>query len=189
MPRRIRLLRRGTALTRAEKKEFGPVQIIVVGFHDLSFQGRIFPELRRLRDLEIVRLVDMVVVTKSDAGDLVGVKVSDLDQKESTQFGAIAGALVGLGPEGDIGAQVRAGDEVDTLGYLGDERTWSVADAIPPGTMAVVALLEHRWAIPLRDAVQTAGGTTLADAWVHPDDLAFYRGVAAAKEAEAGGKS
>jgi hypothetical protein len=36
--------------------------------------------------------------------------------------------------------------------------------------MAVVGLLEHRWAIPLRDAVARAGGKALADAWVHPDD-------------------
>jgi hypothetical protein len=189
MPSRLRALRRGTALTRAEKKEFGPVQIVVVGFDDLSFQGDIFPELRRLRDREIVRLVDMVVVTKSDGGDLVGVKVSDLDQKGSTQFGAIAAALVGLGSAADIEPRVRAGEEADALGFLGDERTWSVADAIPAGTMAVVALLEHRWAIPVRDAVQRAGGTTLADAWVHPDDLAFYTAVAAAAKAKGEGTS
>jgi hypothetical protein len=40
--------------------------------------------------------------------------------------------------------------------------------------MAVVALLEYRWAIPLREAVLRAGGATLADAWIHPDDLVLY---------------
>ena len=60
------------------------------------------------------------------------------------------------------------------MGFLGDERTWSVADVIPPGTMAVVALIEHRWAIPVGDAVRHAGGETLADAWVHPEDLAAF---------------
>jgi hypothetical protein len=43
--------------------------------------------------------------------------------------------------------------------------------AVVAGTMAVVALLEHRWAIPLRDAVRRVGGVTLADAWIHPEDL------------------
>jgi hypothetical protein len=48
-----------------------------------------------------------------------------------------------------------------------------------------VVLLEHRWAIPLRDAVQRSGGETVADAWVHPDDLTFLGGVAAVSQAQA----
>jgi hypothetical protein len=46
-----------------------------------------------------------------------------------------------------------------------------VADAIPAGSIAAIALIEHRWAIPLRDAVGRAGGVALADEWVHPEDL------------------
>jgi hypothetical protein len=34
----------------------------------------------------------------------------------------------------------------------------------------VVALIEHRWAIPLRDAVQQSGGAVLADAWIDPQN-------------------
>jgi hypothetical protein len=48
---------------------------------------------------------------------------------------------------------------------------WYVDDAIPPGTAAAIALLDHRWAIGLRDAIRDAGGFHLADAWVHPADL------------------
>ena len=55
---------------------------------------------------------------------------------------------------------------------------WYMADAIPTGTSAGIALLEHRWAIPLRDAIERAGGKTLVDSWVHPQDL-----VAAGAEA------
>jgi hypothetical protein len=73
-------------LTRAERKEFGPVQIVVVGFDDLKFQGDILPELRRLRDLEIVRLVGMVIIAKSHSGELVRVKASDLTEEESASW-------------------------------------------------------------------------------------------------------
>jgi hypothetical protein len=66
-------------------------------------------------------------------------------------------------------------DSGEVLGFLADDRSWSVADAIPPGVLAVVALLEHRWVIPLRTAVARAGGRTLADAWVHPDDAIIQR--------------
>ena len=72
MPPKMRALRRGSALTRAKKKEFGPVQIVVVGFDDLKFQGDILPELRRLRDLEIIRLVGMVIIAKSHSGSSCG---------------------------------------------------------------------------------------------------------------------
>jgi hypothetical protein len=60
--------------------------------------------------------------------------------------------------------------------------TWYVDDAIPPGSAAAVALIEHRWAIPLRDAIRDAGGFHLADAWIHPADLVAI-GVASAEEA------
>jgi hypothetical protein len=51
-------------------------------------------------------------------------------------------------------------------------RAGMLADAIPAGTMAAVAVIEHRWAIPLRDAIQRAGGMPPADAWLAPEDLA-----------------
>jgi hypothetical protein len=95
MPSKMPALRRGSALARAEKKEFGPVQIVVVGFDDLKFEGDILPELRRLRDLEIVGLLDMVIVAKSDSEDLVQVHASDLTQKEAAQSGAIAELSLG----------------------------------------------------------------------------------------------
>ena len=139
-------LRRGTALTRAEKKELGPVQILVLGFENLTLQDGIVSELGRLRKLEIVRLVDMVVVTKTANGDLAGVNASDLNETESAQFRGMAAALVGLESAAEgMQAGVRAGSEVaEARGFLGDERTWSVADAIPPGHLAIVVLLEHR---------------------------------------------
>jgi len=175
MPSKVRALRRGGALTRSERKETGPLQIVVVGFEDLKFESEIAGELKRLRNLEIVRLVDAVVVTKSKGGELVPVKAGELSQEESAQFGAILGSLVGLDGDEQGGGTGEGSGEV--MGFLGDERSWSVPDVIPAGTMAVVALLEHRWAIPLRDAVRRADGVALADAWIHPEDLVLY-GVA-----------
>ena len=123
----------------------------------------------------------MVIIAKSRSGELVRVKASDLTEEESAQLGAMAGSLVGLGATGEEGTEptARAGAQVgEVRGFLGGEQTWSVAEVIPPNTMAVVALLEHRWAIPLREAVLRAGGATLADAWIHPDDLVLYGALA-----------
>jgi uncharacterized membrane protein len=155
-------------------EEFGPVQIMVVGFDGDRFNGEILPELQRLKDLDILRVVDLVVVAKDVEGEIAAVELSDLSDDERAQFGAIAGALVGLGMEGDeegLEAGALAGADAAAEGFLGEEAVWSIADVIPAGTTAAVALLEHRWAIPLRDAIRRAGGIPLADTWVHPEDL------------------
>jgi uncharacterized membrane protein len=155
-------------------EEFGPVQIMVVGFEDPNFQGEVLSELRRLKEADIVRVVDLVVVAKDTAGEIAAVEVSDLSDEERAEFGALAGALIGLGMEGDeegLEAGALAGAEAAEGGILGDEAVWSIADVIPMGTTAAVALLEHRWAIPLRDAIRRAGGVPLADTWLHPEDL------------------
>src|SRR3954447_23376651 len=81
--------------------EFGPVQILVVGFDNIEFTGKILGELRRLKEHDIVRLVDLVVVAKDSDGEVAGVELSDLSQEEREQFGAILGALIGLGMDGE----------------------------------------------------------------------------------------
>jgi uncharacterized membrane protein len=156
-------------------EEIGPVQIMVVGFEKPDFQGEVLAELRRLREAGLIRLVDLVVVTK-DGDDVVAVELSDLTPEESAEFGAVAGALIGLGAAGEEGAEAGAiaGAEAGADGVLGEEGAWSIADAIPSGATAAVALIEHRWAIPLRDAIRGAGGFSLADTWVHPEDLVAY---------------
>ena len=155
-------------------EEFGPVQILVVGFEHGKFEGKILEELRRLREADIVRLVDLVFVHHDEEGNLAKVEVSDLSQEEAMEMGALAGALVGFGAEGEEGVEAgaEAGAAAAQDGSLLDgDNAWYVADHIPPGSSAGIALLEHRWAIPLRDAIEEAGGHTLVDAWVHPEDL------------------
>jgi uncharacterized membrane protein len=159
-------------------EEFGPVQILVVGFGDGGdFKGEVMDELKRLTDEGIVRLVDLAVVSKDAEGDVTSVEVSGLTDEESQELGALAGAMIGLGMEGDeegMEAGAIAGAEAAEDGFIGDEEVWSIADAIPPGSTAAVALIEHRWAIGLRDAVRRAGGMALADTWVHPEDLVTF---------------
>ena len=155
-------------------EEFGPVQIMVVGFEDPNFRWEVLSELRRLKEADIVRVVDLVVVAKDTAGEIAAVEMSDLSDEERAEFGALAGALIGLGMEGDeegLEAGALAGAEAAEGGILGDEAVWSIADVIPMGTTAAVALLEHRWANTLRDANRRAGGVPLADTWLHPEDL------------------
>lgn len=162
--------------------KFGPVQILVVGFENGEFSGEILAELRRLREHDIVRLVDLLFVAKDESGEIEAVEHSELAEGEAEAFGALAGALLGLGAAGEQGAEagaaLGAAAVEDRGSVINPENVWFLADAIPPGTSAGIALLEHRWAIPLRDAIEGAGGETLVDTWIHPQDL-----VAAGAEA------
>jgi hypothetical protein len=58
-----------------------------------------------------------------------------------------------------------------------------VVEEIPNDSAAAIILLEHRWAIPLREAVIRANGMPIADTFIHPLDLVAV-GLIAAEEAE-----
>jgi uncharacterized membrane protein len=152
----------------------GPVQMLVVGFEGPEFKGEILEELTRLKDEDIIRLIDLVVVKKDDEGNIETLHTSDLSDDEAMEFGAVAGALIGLGADGEEGARAGAlaGAEAMEDGQVfDDDQVWYAADAIPNGTAAGIALIEHRWAIPLRDAIVRAGGIPLIDEWIHATDL------------------
>lgn len=165
----------------------GPVQMLVLGFEDPEFKGEILEELERLKEHDIVRLIDAIAVRKDENGEVEVLQKSDLSQEEAMEFGAVVGALIGLGAEGEEGAEAgaKAGAEALEDGHVFDEdEVWYVTDSIPNGSAAAIALIEHRWAIPLRDAIARAGGVALADEWIHAKDLVAV-GLMASEEAEA----
>jgi uncharacterized membrane protein len=164
----------------------GPVQLLILGFEDPQFNGEILAELERLKDADIVRVIDAVAIKKDDDGSITVLRTTDLSTDEAQEFGAVVGALIGLGAAGEEGmaAGAEAGAEAMADGEVFDEENvWYAADAIPNGTAAAAALLEHRWAIPLRGTILRAGGYVLADEWIHAKDLIAV-GLMAAAEAE-----
>jgi uncharacterized membrane protein len=165
---------------------FGPVQLLVLGFDRVRFDGEIMPEIERLKDEGIIRLIDLIFVT-NNRGVIDTIQTSDLSTEEAEGFGAIVGALIGAGMgDENIEAGMVAGAAEGADGHmLDDADVWFLADAIPEGTSAAVALIEHRWAIPLRDKIVAADGIVLADEWVHPADLVAI----GAHAAEAASKS
>jgi uncharacterized membrane protein len=167
----------------------GPVQLLVVGFDEPHFTGEVLAELKRLRDSDIARLVDLLVVRKHDDGTVEHVQITDLTTEEAEELGAIAGALIGLGTGSEEAVEAGAilgAAGVDEAGghMLSEDDFWFVDDAIPAGSAAAIALIEHRWATGLRDAIRNAGGVPLADSWLHPADLIAV-GLLAAEEAAA----
>ena len=154
----------------------GPVQLIVLGFNHPSFHGEIIAELERLRQSDTVRVIDALAVYKDAQGDMEVEHLSNLSTEEAVELGSKIGALVGLGIEGEAGMQAgaEAGAEAaarDGVQMFNDADTWDVLADIPNDTAAALLLIEHHWAVPLRDAIARAGGFRLGDGFISPFDL------------------
>jgi uncharacterized membrane protein len=165
----------------------GPVQLLVLGFRQPDFRGEISTELERLRDNDLVRVIDMLAVRKDAGGNVDILHESQLSADEQQAFGAVVGGLIGLGVAGqegfELGAERGAG-AVEERGGIFDEDTWDVLAEIPEDSAAALVLLEHRWAIPLRDAIALEGGVRLASEFISPLDL-VAAGLVDRAEAEA----
>jgi uncharacterized membrane protein len=166
----------------------GPVQLIVLGFNHPNFHGEIIDELERLRESDTVRVIDALAVYKTAAGDLEVEHLSNLSEQEAIELGSKVGALIGLGIDGEEGAEAgaEAGAEQaarEGIRPLGDAEDWDVLEDIPNDSAAALILLEHHWAVPLRDAIARAGGFRLSDGFISPLDL-IEVGLVSAEEAK-----
>ena len=153
----------------------GPVQLIALGFPHPDFHGEVLAELERLRESDTVRVIDALAVYKDDAGELEVAHLSNLSRDEAVELGTLIGELIGLGIAGEKGVEAgaEAGAEVGAQGLnpLGDVEGWDVLEDIPNGSAAALILLEHHWAVGLRDAVMRAGGFRISDGFISPLDL------------------
>jgi len=141
-----------------------PVQLIVLGFSQPDFHGEIIAELERLRASDTVRVIDSLAVYKSADGDLEVEHLSNLSEQEAIELGSKVGALIGLG-------------------FEGEQEAWDVLEDIPNDSAAALILLEHHWAVPLRDVIARAGGFRISDGFISPLDLVGI-GLVSAEEAK-----
>ena len=134
----------------------GPVQVLVVGFDEPRFSGEVLAELERLRAAGVVRLVDVLLVARDENGAF---ETLPPPPGADTGLGRVAAEILGLPEGGDGESEAIEGD------------TWSLDDAVPPGSMGAVALIEHRWAQSLVESIRGSGGRLLDEAWLAPDDV------------------
>ena len=166
----------------------GPVQLIVLGFNHPDFHGEVIAELERLHENGMVRVIDSLAVYKDADGDLEVEHLSNLTQEEAIELGSKIGALIGLGIDGEEGmeAGAAAGAEEaaeEGINVFGDADEWDVLEDIPNDSAAALILLEHHWAVPLRDAIARANGFRISDGFISPLDLVAI-GLMTAEEAE-----
>jgi uncharacterized membrane protein len=165
----------------------GPVQLIVLGFNHPNFHGEVIAELEKLRRSDTVRVIDALAVYKDARGEIEVEHLSNLSTEEAVELGSMIGALIGLGIDGETGmdAGAAAGAEAAASGVraFSEDDAWDILAEIPDDSAAAVLLIEHNWAVPLRDAIARAGGYRISDGFISPFDLVAI-GMATAAEAK-----
>src|SRR6185503_15077193 len=151
-PRRVMCLRLDHPDAGAEKRSksegenmaIGPVQLIVLGFNHPDFHGEVIAELERLRASDTVRVIDSLAVYKDADGELEVEHLSNLTQEEAIELGTKIGALVGIGFDGEEGAEEYAAAGADAAAggiHVFEGEEWDVLSEIPPNSAAALILL------------------------------------------------
>ena len=140
---------------------YGPLEYVVITFDGNHFTGQILPKLIEIEGKGCVRVVDLVFVSKNEAGDLTILEISDLEEAEAAAYELLTSEFLGL---------------------LTAEDVAELAAELPENTSAAIALFEHRWATGLRWAVKAAGGQMLDSGFIHPETQAAV--IAEVLEAE-----
>ena len=130
----------------------GPVQVLVVGVPDDDGARAVIESLATIRDDGPVRCLDSFEVTADSNGELV------VDTPGS-----------GRG-QWSLNLFAETAEDTPTVSSTGE--TWHLGDAVPPGSRAVIVLLEHRWASGLRDSMLSAGAALRLETWLDDDDRA-----------------
>ena len=124
-----------------------PIEYLVVAFPDGNISDEIAPELADLVDKKVIRILDIVFITKDASGE---VNFLEFDELES---------LAGFAEiDGEVG------------GLIGSDDLDFVASEIDPGCAAAVLLMEDLWAASFSSALDRSGGVLMEGALI-PQDL------------------
>ena len=135
----------------AHDQELGPIDIVVIAYPaGAPMTGEAAPLLLDLVDRGVIRLLDAMFVTKNEDGTFSGFDARDLDDKGVGGFAVFEGASSGL---------------------LGEEDVATAAEAIEPGSAAVMIVYENRWAAPFAAAVRRNGGVVVENQRIPVQDV------------------
>ena len=122
--------------------ELGPVDYLIVEFPAgaSNFTGEMAEELLKLVDAGMIRVIDVLILTKNDDGSVDAIELEDLD---------------------DLGEFQRI--EAELAEMLAEEDVEHLAAAMDPGSTAGVLIWENLWAAPFASAARRAGGQLIAN--------------------------
>ena len=119
----------------------GPIDLLVVKFPGNHFHGELAPRLVELVDSGIIRIIDLVFITKDPDGNVLALELTDLPEELTRHWGSVAI------PEDGVG--------------LSDEDILSLAAGLEPNSSGGMLLFENTWAIGFKQALENADGQVL----------------------------
>ncbi len=159
----------------------GPVQLILVGYKDCRIVEPLKERIRALKDNACVRIVDGLCAYRNHDGTVEVEPIADLLPEGADEPGSIVDRLL-ANSEASRMTQTSVGTGRGFLfrgDLLPDFRARISRDS---GVLAL--LIEHRWAIPLRDSVTEQGAFPVGDGWMGRDALRDLGLIASDSELE-----
>jgi hypothetical protein len=129
----------------------GPISYLIVEFPDNKMTGEGLPILVELVDQGVIRILDLLFVTRGDDGSLGAVELRDLDLDGQIDVAIFEGVSSGLLDDGDLA---------------------DAASAIERGSSAAILLFENRWARSFTRALRRGGAELVAAGYVPLDAIA-----------------
>lgn len=154
---------------------YGPIQLVLIGFENPEFHGKVRRELESVMKSGVIRLIDLRLVYKDADGKVSGIEATQLNEAERMRFGAAVGGLIGLGAGGKEGARIgmEKGAEAAAGRIFGmtEEDVRRITNEIPNNSAAAFFLIEHLWAKNLKQALRDSGGFLIAQGMLTPKAL------------------
>lgn len=133
---------------KGSERLMGPVDYFVVLFPENRLTGKIAPEIRKLVDSGIVRVIDLLVVRKDESGNVRSFEVSEIGGEAEEAFQAFA-------PR--------------TKGWLSQDDAEAIGEQMPNNSIAAAMLFENLWAVGVKAAMMDAGGKLLEQGRIPPE--------------------
>jgi hypothetical protein len=128
----------------------GPVQVLVVGVPEDEGARALMAELSALPADGPVRCIDVFECAVGPDGQLT----------------------MGDDDPAPLSLPLFAEMVDDVVPVPAEEGTWHLGEVVAPGSRAVVAVIEHQWALGLRDSMRAAGGSIRYETWLDDGDRA-----------------
>lgn len=125
----------------ADPAEMGPVDYVIVEFPDTGMHGEGLPMLLDLVERDVIRILDLLFVTKRPDGSVTAVDIADFDGDGRLDLAVFEGASSGL---------------------IGDDDIAQAGAVLEPGSRAGILVYENRWAAPFASALRRNGARLIS---------------------------
>jgi hypothetical protein len=120
----------------------GPLELLVLKFSGNDFKGDILPEIQRVVDAGIVRVIDILLAIRLGDEPLRVLELNELQEEVQQRFEPVVG---------------------DVTDMLTEQDAYALSAGLGPDSSVALLLFEHTWASRVADAIENAGGEVVMD--------------------------